>query len=81
MLVAKQLQGQWSCRMPHLVPLYTEALDLLAVLRARRNTTAVIVQHVYREYNADADGLANYAIDQRALARPNGVVLSENWGL
>jgi hypothetical protein len=42
----------------------------------------VRVQHIYREFNADADGLANYAIDNYIMqAHVGGVVIRENWAM
>ena len=63
MLIAQQLNGQWACRNPDLIPLYTEALDHLSFLRSASHIHEVVVEHIYREYNAEADSLANIAID------------------
>ena len=63
MLVANQLNGKWACRHPDLIPLYTEALEHLSALRASSAIDEVIVEHIYREYNAEADSLCNIAID------------------
>ena len=59
LLVARQLQGKWACRSPNLVPLYKRALHLLMTLRTKPAVYDVTVEHVYGEFNSDADGLAN----------------------
>ena len=80
LLVARQLRGEWACRAPHLVPTYTRCLQLLERLRAHVAPNTVRVQHIYREYNGDADGLANYALDQYNSQRhPNGIVCNQGW--
>ena len=79
-LISQQLLGRWACKAPHLKPLYMEASSLLDELRASPTSNTVRVEHVYREYNGDADGLANLAIDQYQPSIHNGgVVLSEGW--
>ena len=40
-----------------------EALDLMARLRAHPTINTVALRHVYREYNADADGVCNQVLD------------------
>lgn len=79
MLIAKQLQGKWSCRAPHLIPIYEECLGLLQRLRARTHSGEVSVEHVYREYNGDADGLANEAIDAYDATALDGIVVDDCW--
>ena len=79
-LVCEQLCGRWACRSPDLIPLYETSLQIAAELRERLGAANVQVEHVYREYNAGADSLANVAIDN--YDRPshsNGVVVNENW--
>ena len=44
-------------------PLYEEALQLLSSLRADELVEEALVEHMYREFNADADALANIDID------------------
>ena len=40
----------------------------------------VAVEHVYREFNALADALANDAIDSRTRGPLNqGLIIDENW--
>ena len=59
--VAKQLNCLWRCSCPDLLHFYRDSLDLLEVLR--RRCADVIVAHIYREFNAEADSLANEALD------------------
>ena len=78
--MAKQLRGEWACRSESLQPLYTQCLRWLERLRAHIQPHSVQIQHVYREFNTDADGLANYAIDRfNASAHVGGIVLRDNW--
>lgn len=58
-LLVRQLRGQYKVRSPHLVPLHQEAL------RRLRAFEEVAVVHVPRERNAQADALANRALDAR----------------
>ena len=82
MLVARHLQGDWACRAEQLVPMYEQCLGLLRQLRESPHTREVFVQHVYREYNSDADGLANYALDTyRVEEHSNGIVLDYAWSM
>ena len=80
LLVAKQLRGQWACRSESLQPLYTQCLRRLERLRAHIQQHSVQIEHVYREFNADADGTANESIDSfQPQAHTNGIVINENW--
>ena len=63
MLVAKQINCEWRCACDAIKPFYEEALDLMARLRAHRTINTVALRHVYREYNADADGVCNQVLD------------------
>lgn len=58
-LVIEQLCGRWKVRQSHLMPLYQEARQLLAQYREKD------LQHVRREFNKEADALANAALDAR----------------
>ena len=80
MLVCQQLNGSWACKSPDLTPCYTLALQLLQILRTRTNTVDVRVQHVFPEYNSNADSLANYAIDNvNDHSGGRSVVMISNW--
>eukprot|EP00973_Karenia_brevis_P047540 6597910-Karenia_brevis.AAC.1 len=60
--------------MQHLVPYYEKGLQLLRYLRARPHVRNILIEHVVREFNADADGLANLALDFYSAAdHANGV--------
>ena len=78
MLAAKHLAGMCACRASNLVPLYATALDHLQRLQLRHAAGLVDVENVYRDFNASADGLANYAVDNH-VAQLDGIVLQDNW--
>eukprot|EP00973_Karenia_brevis_P088414 12260109-Karenia_brevis.AAC.1 len=66
--------------MQHLGPYYETGLQLLRYLRARPHVRNILVEHVFREFNADADGLANLALDSDSVAdHADGVVLDYGW--
>lgn len=58
-LVVKQLNGVYRVKHPNMKPLYARACALLGQFRDVR------VVHVRREENAEADALANQAMDAR----------------
>lgn len=58
-LMVKQMNGQYRVRHPEIIPLYSRAVELMAEL------PSVTFQHVSRERNRGADGVANVAIDTR----------------
>jgi ribonuclease HI len=53
----KQLAGEYRVRQAHLKPLHAEAKELL------QQYDEVVLQHVPREENVDADALVNAALD------------------
>ena len=57
-LLIKQMRGEYRVKNPGLQPLYEEARALA------RTIGRVTFEHVRREFNTDADRLANEAIDQ-----------------
>ncbi len=59
-LVVRQLNGKYKVKSPHLVTLYRQALELCSTI-----AVPIIFNHVRRELNAQADLLANDAMDQR----------------
>jgi ribonuclease HI len=59
-LLVRQLEGRYRVKSPGLKPLHREAQGLLARFDRAR------VAHVPRERNAEADALANRAVDERA---------------
>lgn len=58
MLVVKQMRGEWKLKHPNMKPLAARAAELA------RAFARVEYEHVYREQNADADRLANEAMDR-----------------
>jgi ribonuclease HI len=58
-LIERQLQGRYRVKSPHLVPLFRRARLLIDGFER------VHVRHVRRDLNADADALANAALDGR----------------
>jgi len=57
-LLVRQMRGEYRVRNPGLQPLYDEAQSLM------RRIGTVTFEHVRRELNADADRLANEAMDE-----------------
>jgi ribonuclease HI len=61
-LMVKQMRGEYRVKEPRLRALHAEATDLARAFRT------VSIRHAPREHNAEADALANRAIDE-ATAR------------
>ncbi len=59
-LLVKLMKGQYRVKNPGLQPLYEEAVAL------SRKIGRVTFEHVRREFNKDADRLANEAMDEAA---------------
>jgi probable phosphoglycerate mutase len=59
-LLVKQMKGEYRVKSPGLVPLYDEARALV------RQIGRVRLEHVRREFNKEADRLANEAMDEAA---------------
>ena len=59
-LLVKQMKGEYRVKNPGLQPLYEEAKSLV------RQIGRVKFEHVRREFNKDADRLANEAMDEAA---------------
>jgi ribonuclease HI len=59
-LLVKQMRGEYRVKSPGLQPLYEEARALA------REVGRVTFEHVKREFNQDADRLANEAMDEAA---------------
>ena len=74
LLLVKQMNGQYRVKNPGLQPLYEDARSLV------RQIGRVTFEHVRREFNKEADRLANeamdearrvtYAADRRTVSRP-----------
>ena len=62
-LLVKQMKGVYRVKNPGLQPLYEEARALA------RQIGRVTFEHVRREFNKDADRLANEAMDEAAAAQ------------
>ena len=79
MLVANQLNGIWACRNATLRPIYEECLGLIdRINHGSGSHRRITIQHVYREYNADADSLANQAIDEYdGSLHSDGIVVNQ----
>lgn len=60
MLVIRQMRGEWKIKHPNMKPLAARVAELARLFRS------VSYEHVYREYNKDADRLANEAMDRGA---------------
>ena len=56
-LVIQQMTGQYKTKNPELIKLKQQAKDL------EKNFENVVYRHVYREFNTEADRLANMAIE------------------
>jgi ribonuclease HI len=59
-LLVKQMRGEYRVKNPGLQPLYEDACALM------RRFDRVTFEHVRREFNQDADRLANEAMDEAA---------------
>jgi ribonuclease HI len=62
-LLVKQMKGEYRVKNPGLQPLYEEARELA------RQIGRVTFEHVRREFNKDADRLANEAMDEAAASQ------------
>ena len=61
-LLVKQMRGEYRVKNPGLLPLHREARELAARL------DRVTFEHIPRKANAEADRLANLAMDEAALS-------------
>ena len=61
-LVVKQVRGEYKVRNENIRPLYERACGWIGLI------PSFSIEHVRREFNKDADGLANDAMDARAHA-------------
>jgi ribonuclease HI len=62
-LLVRQMQGRYKVKSPDLKPMYERAL------RMSKQIPYFAIEHVRREQNSDADGLANVALDSGDLSR------------
>jgi ribonuclease HI len=61
-LLVRQMQGRYKVKSPELRPLFERARKMAQAFEFFR------IEHVYRERNADADALANEALDETSGA-------------
>ena len=61
-LLVRQMQGRYKVKSPELRPLFERARKMAQAFDSFR------IEHVYRERNAEADALANEALDETAGA-------------
>src|ERR1700674_5122915 len=59
-LLVRQMQGRYKVKSPELRPLHERAHKMAQAFESFR------IEHVYRERNAEADALANEALDETA---------------
>jgi ribonuclease HI len=76
-LIVSQLNGVWRCKANNLTVFYEQGLALVRRLHETCADNAFGLAHVYREFNADADSLANVGIDRRT--RATAVVVNDGW--
>ena len=80
LLVVNQLLGIWACRSSNLRSLYEEGLSLMTAIENDADILHFTLEHVYREFNADADSTANEALDAPVAQRmSNGIAILEHW--
>lgn len=64
-LVIRQVSGEWECKSDNLKELCEKAKELLKDLRENyKSIDVVYLEHVLRDKNAEADDLANIAMDR-----------------
>jgi ribonuclease HI len=75
-LLVRQMQGRYKVKSPELRPLFERARKMSQAFECFR------IEHVYRERNAEADALANEALDETAVtpssAKPKAPASSES---
>ena len=59
-LMVKQLNGQYKVKNEGLRPLFNQAVAL------RKHFDSVVIKHIYREQNSEADALCNQAMDNES---------------
>ena len=80
MLVKRQILCEIACRSADLQVHHETCMRMLRELRRLNPDGCVEVEHVYREFNANADGTANEAIDGYAQRQHlDGIVVNEGW--
>lgn len=73
-LLVRQMRGQYKVKSPELRPLYERARKMA------QSFDSFKIEHVYREQNAEADALANEALDETSgnpsAPKPNAIAAS-----
>ena len=69
-LLVKQMRGQYKVKSPDLKPLFERAKKMSQSFSSFR------IDHVYREQNAEADALANEAMDEVSGKSPAAFVIA-----
>jgi ribonuclease HI len=62
-LLVRQMQGRYKVKSPELKPLYERAAKMA------KQIPYFTIEHVRREYNTDADALANVALDSAGVPK------------
>lgn len=57
-VIVRQMTGRYECRAPNLIPLHRKAKSYT------KSIPILKIRHVLREYNKEADRLANEAMDR-----------------
>ena len=71
-LLVRQMRGQYKVKSPELRPLYERARKMAQTFDSFK------IEHVYREQNAEADALANEALDETSGRPPATPKLDAN---
>jgi ribonuclease HI len=71
-LLVRQMRGQYKVKSPELRPLYERARKMAQTFDSFK------IDHVYREQNAEADALANEALDETSGRPPATPKLNAN---
>lgn len=82
MLDVKQLLGEWSCKYTLLWDINERGLKLIGRIHQISWCESFKLQHVYREFNSDADATANEAIELAMRQSVNAVMqimINDNW--
>ena len=60
--------------------MYEETLELIRDIRQTNTTIDFQIEHIYKEFNADADSTANETIDAYQMQiHASGIVIFKDW--
>ena len=65
--VVNQLIGIWKCKAENFTHYYEQVMCLVKQLQSICESGGFYLTHMYREYSADADSLANTAVANKQL--------------